>query len=98
MDGDSALGPVLNTPDSIYVNQQEEIYICDTLNAKIKKVSNGKIYTIAGNGKLVNTGNLATQIFLAMPQGVYVDEKKNEVYIAGKFLNSHHFEYYFRYK
>ncbi|KAG2382105.1 hypothetical protein C9374_005897 [Naegleria lovaniensis] len=45
-DGDSALGSVLFSPDSVHVTKQNEIFISDTSNNRIKKVVNGRIYTM----------------------------------------------------
>jgi uncharacterized protein (TIGR03437 family) len=59
------------------------LYIADTLNDRIRKVSNGVITTVAGNGTCCSSGDdgPATSAELSNPQGVALDSAGN-LYIA----------------
>ncbi len=59
------------------------LYIADTGNNRIRKVSNGVITTVAGNGTLGFSGDSgpATSAELNDPDGVAVDSAGN-LYIA----------------
>ena len=59
------------------------LYIADTVNNRIRKVSNGVITTVAGNGTCCFSGDNgpATSAQLYGPQGVAVDSAGN-LYIA----------------
>ncbi len=51
-DGGPALSAQFNSPSCVHVDSAGDIYVCD--NARIRKVSQGVITTIAGNGGLIN--------------------------------------------
>ena len=59
------------------------LYIGDTLNNRVRKVSGGTITTVAGNGKagFSGDGGPATSASLNGPQGMVVDAGGN-LYIA----------------
>jgi trimeric autotransporter adhesin len=79
----------LNTPIAVALDSSGNLYIADSANQRIRKVtkSTGKISTIAGNGTVQYTGDggAATSATFNTPYGVAVDSAGN-VYIAD-FLN-----------
>ncbi|MGA2436286.1 MAG: BACON domain-containing carbohydrate-binding protein, partial [Bryobacteraceae bacterium] len=70
-------------PSGVTVDASGNLYIADTENNVVREVSNGRITTIAGNGKRGYLGNngLAVSAELDHPTGVAVDAT-GEVYIA----------------
>jgi uncharacterized protein (TIGR03437 family) len=57
-DGSAASAANLNQPSGVAVDGQGNIYVADTLNARIRKVSSsGTISTVAGNGLLSYSGD-----------------------------------------
>ena len=88
-DGGPATSANLNDPETVAIDSAGNLYIADTLNNVIRKVSTGgTITTIAGNGDpgYSGDGGPATQAELYLPRGVAVDATGN-VYIADT-LNS----------
>ena len=74
----------LNDPTGIAVDSSGSIYIADTFNSRIRKLTpTGIITTIAGNGSLnyVGEGGPATKAGLYFPHGVAVDGSGN-VFVA----------------
>ena len=83
-DGGPAASAELNTPLGVAVDSAGNLYIADTGNSRIQKVTPaGVISTIAGNGGLVFSGDggPATNAGIARPEGVAVDGAGN-LYIA----------------
>lgn len=82
-DGGAATSALLNTPKGIAVDGNGNLYIADTQNQRIRKVSGGTITTIAGTGAFGYSGDGAqsTQAFLASPSSVAVDSNGN-IYVA----------------
>ncbi|MBX3164543.1 MAG: T9SS type A sorting domain-containing protein [Bacteroidetes bacterium] len=88
-DGGLATAAALNYPGGVAVDAAGNVYIADTWNNRIRKVStNGIITTIAGsgatgssNGGFSGDGGAATAAQLNNPHGVAVDAAGN-VYIA----------------
>jgi NHL repeat/Calx-beta domain len=84
-DGGPASSATLNGPRGVAVDAAGNVYIADTNNHRIRKVtvSTGIITTIAGRGapRLTGDGGAATAAFLNAPQGVAIDAGGN-VYIA----------------
>jgi trimeric autotransporter adhesin len=83
--GDSgpATSAQLAFPEGAAVDSAGNLYIADSGNNRIRKVSNGVITTVAGNGIIGFSGDNgpATSAQLADPQGVAVDSTGN-LYVA----------------
>src|ERR1039458_9040432 len=82
-DGGPATSASLAYPGGVAVDSAGNLYIADTLNHRIRKVSGGTITTVAGNGDTDFTGDggPATSASLDAPSGVDVDSVGN-LYIA----------------
>jgi trimeric autotransporter adhesin len=82
-DGGPAASASLNDPVGVAVDSAGNLYIAERLNSRIRKVSNGTITTIAGNGnqEFSGDGGSATSASLSYPSGVAVDSAGN-LYIA----------------
>jgi hypothetical protein len=84
-DGGPAISAQLRFPYGVAVDGQRNIYIADTNNNRVRKVSpTGTITTFAGTGEVGNSGDggPATSARLQLPWGVAVDGQRN-VYIGG---------------
>jgi len=84
--GDNGPGPnaTVYDPMGLAVDVSGNVYIADTFNSRIRKVTpSGIITTVAGNGTLYFSGDggPATQAALHFPHGVAVDSSGN-VYIT----------------
>ena len=82
-DNGPATSAQLYDPERVTVDSAGNLYIADTDNYRIRKVSNGVITTVAGNGGRGFNGDniLATSAQLHDPFGVAVDSAGN-LYIA----------------
>ena len=83
-DGGPATAAELFKPNNVCVDTSGNLYIVDTYNERIRKVSStGIITTVAGNGiqGYSGDGGLATAAALLVPQSVCVDLSGN-LYIA----------------
>jgi hypothetical protein len=82
-DGGSATGASLFYPYRVAVDSAGNLYIADNVNNRMRKVSNGTITTVAGNGAIgfSGDGGPATSASLNDPSGVAVDSAGN-LYIA----------------
>ena len=82
-DGGAATSALLDYPVGVAVDSNNNIYIADTHNNRIRKVSSGKISTIAGTGVAGYSGDgaAATAATLSYPTALAVDSNNN-VYIA----------------
>jgi hypothetical protein len=79
-DGGPATSAQLNGPIGVAVDPSGDVYIADSQNYRIRKLSsNGAIATIAGNGGdgYSGDGGLATSAELAGPCGVALDAAGN---------------------
>ena len=84
-DGGQATHAQLNTPMAVAVDASGNVYIADSNNNRIRKitVSTGIISTVAGTGTAGDSGDngLATSAELSFPAGVAIDGSGN-LYIA----------------
>lgn len=84
-DGGAATQAELNAPSGVALDGAGNIYISDTNNNIVRKVTvaNGNIQTIAGNGIGGYSGDGGAAIYaeLNIPKGLYVDSSGN-VFIA----------------
>lgn len=82
-DGGPATGAQLDSPAGVAVNVAGDIYIADTHNQRIRKVSGGTITTIAGTGVAGFSGDngAAASAQLSNPTALALDSSGN-LYIA----------------
>jgi hypothetical protein len=82
-DGAAATAALLDTPTGVALDARGNIFIADSHNHRIRKVSGGTITTIAGTGApgYAGDGGAATAAQLSLPSAVAVDSSGN-VYIA----------------
>lgn len=82
-DGGPATGAKLCNPYQVAVDTAGSLYIADFCNARIRKVTNGTIATIAGNGAGGFGGDKgpAAEAQFTTPEGVTVDAS-GRVYVA----------------
>ena len=82
-DGGPATKATLNHPVGVAVDAAGNLYISDSQNHVIRKVSNGTITTVAGNGTFGETGDNgpATNATFKDPGPLYLDAAGN-LYIA----------------
>jgi Bacterial Ig-like domain (group 3)/NHL repeat len=78
-----AISAMLSAPDGVALDPAGNLYIADTANHRIRKVSTGIITTVAGNGTpgFCGEGYVATAACLSWPRGVAVDGSGN-IWIA----------------
>jgi uncharacterized protein (TIGR03437 family) len=82
-DNGPATSALLKGPWGVAVDSGGNLYIADTSNNRVRKVSNGVISTVAGNGAsgFSGDGGPATSAQLALPASVALDSKGG-LYIA----------------
>lgn len=82
LDG-AALGSEFATPAAVAVDAKGNVYVADSVNHRVRMISNGIISTVAGDGTQGYTGDkgLATAAELNFPGGVVVDKAGN-LYIS----------------
>jgi len=94
-DGDFATSAQLNFPTGISIDSDDNLFIADMMNNRIRIVYSmtKKIDTFAGNGNagFDGDGSSARSAMLNMPRGVFVDNKKGFVWIAD--TNNHRVRY-----
>jgi len=85
-DGDVASKAFLNLPMDVAVDSQNNVYIADSRNDRIRRVdaSSKIITTVAGIGVegFSGDGGLAVKAHLAFPTGLAINRKDNSFYIA----------------
>ena len=82
-DNGSATSAQIDTVYGVAVDGQGNIYVADSRNQRVRKISNGVITTVAGNGQAGFSGDnsAAAAAELSFPRGVAVDAQGN-LYIA----------------
>lgn len=82
-DGGPASSALLDSPTGVVVGPSGDLYIADTHNHRIRKVTGGVIATIAGTGTrgFSGDGATATATMLDQPTAIAIDTAGN-VYIA----------------
>ena len=88
-DGGVATSGMLNTPTGVKVDSSGNMYIADSYNHKIRKVTNtGTISTVAGTGyaNYYGISIQATSASLNYPYGIGLDSSNN-IYIADRNNN-----------
>jgi CSLREA domain-containing protein len=82
-DGGAATSAGLCKPRDVFVDTNGDVYIADTDNCRVRKVSGGTITTVAGDGTCSYGGDYgaATSAQLNSPRGVALDAAGN-IYIA----------------
>jgi uncharacterized protein (TIGR03437 family) len=83
-DGGNSVGAQLDDPHDVVVDPAGNVYIADTLNARVRKIdTSGNINTIAGNGTRgwSGDGGPAVNAQLNLPAGLALDKAGN-LYIA----------------
>ena len=82
-DGSAATSAQLNGPQGLAVDSAGNLYIADTQNHRVRKVTGGTISTVAGSGTagFAGDGGAAGSAQLNLPFGVAVDTAGN-LYIA----------------
>ncbi len=90
-DGGPAAGAQLCSPGGLALDSSGNLYIADTFNSRVRKLStSGILTTVAGNGSAVGTpapdGAMALSAEVIKPSGVAVDAA-GTLYIACTFAN-----------
>src|SRR5205814_2500286 len=82
-DGGSATAAKLNAPRQVWVDASGNLYIADTGNNRIRKISGGIITTVAGTGSagFSGDGGSATSAALNAPRGVALSAS-GDIYIS----------------
>jgi uncharacterized protein (TIGR03437 family) len=92
-DGGPATSATLKLPNDVAVDSAGNIFVADTNNSRVRKISpDGIINTVAGtgavsnpaSGALIGDGGPATQAIIGQPTGLAVDSAAN-LYIADVF-------------
>jgi uncharacterized protein (TIGR03437 family) len=87
-DGGLATSAALNTPEGLAVDSAGNLFISDQVNRRIRRVSNGIIETVAGNGAAGYSGDggPAVSAEISSPAGISFDAVGN-LYIADRDNN-----------
>jgi len=84
-DGGPAISAAIHGPSGIAVDRNGNVYFSDSGNVRVRKISNGVITTVAGNGVGSNfRDGPGTTVSLASPGGLALDAAGN-LYIADSY-------------
>src|SRR5438132_2619325 len=89
-EGKPATQAALSYPTGLAVDAAGNLFIADTYNSRVREVIGGRIYTVAGTGRLGFSGDNgdARQADLYFPYGVAVDTASSpNLYITDSFNN-----------
>ena len=78
-DNGPATSAQLYYPQGVAVDSAGNLYIADTYNARIRKVSNGVITTVAGNGASLGDNGPATGALFSEPIRVLHRRRRSSV-------------------
>ncbi|HUB81528.1 MAG TPA: hypothetical protein VMB03_22165 [Bryobacteraceae bacterium] len=81
-DNGPATSAELSLPYNVAVDGSGNIYIADTVNGRIRRVTNGIVTTVAGGGSILGDGGPATSASLGLPVAVACDANGN-IFVAG---------------
>jgi uncharacterized protein (TIGR03437 family) len=85
-DNGPAIDAQLSGPNGVAVDSAGNLYIADSGNFRIRKVSNGVIATVAGGGSFLGDTGPASSAWLWGPEGIAMDSA-DDFYIADAFNN-----------
>src|SRR5205823_6915904 len=80
-DGGPATSAAIDGPTGIALGRNGDVYFSDSSNSRVRKISNGVITTVAGNGMSNFRDGPGTTASLVGPQGIALDTAGN-LYIA----------------
>src|SRR5437588_2128677 len=93
-DGGFATQATLSFPQGVAVGPEGSVYVADFGDSEIRKIAiDGTITTVAGGGTFCSTtpscgdGGPATDAHLSFPEGVAVDQRTGDIYIADTLDN-----------
>src|SRR5207302_9524208 len=93
-DGGVAARAALSFPQGVAVGPEGAVYVADFGDSEIRKIAiDGTISTVAGGGTFCSTtpscgdGGPATDAHLSFPEGVAVDQRSGDIYIADTLNN-----------
>lgn len=81
-DGGPATSAWLGRPFGIAVDAAGDLYIADTLNYRVRKVTNGIITTIAGNGIKGDTGDGGPATSASLEAGLLALDSAGNLYVS----------------
>jgi len=76
-DNGPATSAELNYPEGVATDSAGNVYIADSFNGRVRKVSNGVITTVAGGGSTLGDNGPATSATVGFPTGVALDSVGN---------------------